>query len=187
MEVFTNIEINLAELPKFEQVSFNKQEVKYLVVKRITMLITITVFVIISALAYIFIKKIHNNATLYAMIGTIILITLFWLIADTIGFKYAGYSLREKDILYRSGWIIRKTRMVPLNRIQHVSMQSGPIERKYGLASITVYTAGGDDSDDFSVKGITTETAIQLKEWIRSQISNSTLENSITDGDTEPA
>lgn len=187
MEIFTNLEINLAELPKFEQVSFNKQEAKYLLVKRIAMFITILVLIIASALAYYFITKIHNNATLYALIGTMIFIALVWFIADTVGFKYAGYALREKDVLYRSGWIIRKIRIVPLNRIQHVSMQSGPIERKFGLASVTLYTAGGDNSDDFSIHGITNETATQLKEWIRKQISNTHSANSITDGDTEPA
>jgi membrane protein YdbS with pleckstrin-like domain len=145
------------------------------------------VLIVASALAYHFIKKIHNNATLYALIGTVTAITLFWFIADTIGFKVAGYALREKDVLYRSGWIIRKTRMVPLNRIQHVSMQSGPIERKYGLASITLFTAGGNDSDDFSIRGITTQTATELKEWIRSKISDSSSENLIVDGDAQSA
>lgn len=187
MEVFTNLEINLSELPKFEEVSFKKQERKYLVVKRITMLITVIVLIIAAILAYYFIKKIQNNATLYAIICTITAIALVWFIADSIGFKYAGYALREKDVLSRSGWIFCKTKMIPLSRIQHVSMLSGPIERKFGLACIVLYTAGGDNSDDFSIRGITNETATQLKDWIRSQINNSSATNLLTDGDSEPA
>jgi len=61
-------------------------------------------------------------------------------------------------------------RAVPLKRIQHVSVQSGPIERKFGLASISIYTAGSEEAD-FTIKGITEPTAQQIKEWISTQLN----------------
>ena len=77
---------------------------------------------------------------------------------------------REKDILFKHGWLIQKIRIVPLKRIQHVSIQSGPIDRNFGLASISIFTAGSNEAD-FTIKGITDQTALQLKEWISKQVN----------------
>ncbi|MBK7123972.1 MAG: PH domain-containing protein [Chitinophagaceae bacterium] len=49
----------------------------------------------------------------------------------------------------------------PAKRV-HVSVQSGPIERKFGLASISIYTAGSDEAD-LTIRGINTETAQQKR------------------------
>ena len=39
---------------------------------------------------------------------------------------------------------MKKTEIVPIERVQKIEMSRGPVERRYGLASVSVVTAGGD-------------------------------------------
>ena len=72
------------------------------------------------------------------------------------------YALRERDISYKSGLLIKKITTVPFSRIQHVEIDEKPISRLFGLASLSVYTAG-DSSDDLVVKGLKKEILSQSK------------------------
>ena len=72
-----------------------------------------------------------------------------------------GYVVRDKDILYRSGVFWRSVKAVPFNRVQHAVTGSTPLDRRFRLANLTVFTAGG--SGDLRINGLEAETA----EWLR--------------------
>jgi len=72
-----------------------------------------------------------------------------------------GYALRDHDILVCHGVLWRVRRAVPRRRIQHADIQSGPIDRWFGLCSLTLYTAGSGD-EDASIPGLTVEIAEAL-------------------------
>ena len=80
-------------------------------------------------------------------------------------FSRKAYALRERDLIYRSGWIIQRFSICPFNRIQHCSLSAGPFERKLGLSSISVYTAGTEGSD-IKISGLTEATAFALRDFI---------------------
>ena len=42
----------------------------------------------------------------------------------------------------RRGLIWRNEILVPRSRVQHLDLERGPIERRYGLATLVVHTAG---------------------------------------------
>jgi membrane protein YdbS with pleckstrin-like domain len=84
-------------------------------------------------------------------------------------FPLAGYALREKDVVYKRGWVIQSLRICPFNRIQNCTVQSGPIERRYGLASVIVYTAGSAGAD-MKIHGLKSEEADRLRQFILQQI-----------------
>ncbi len=79
------------------------------------------------------------------------------------------YMLRQKDITYRSGWLWHSVTSVPYNRIQHVEIEQGPIEKIYGLSTMEVYTAGKSTSD-LSIPGLNGETAEKLKDFVLGQV-----------------
>lgn len=79
--------------------------------------------------------------------------------------KVKGYALREHDIAYRSGWYWRKTVLLPFNRIQHAEVSSGPLQRKFGLASLKFFTAGGS-SVDLKIDGLRHERAEEIRSFI---------------------
>ena len=80
------------------------------------------------------------------------------------GARLAGYALREHDIAYRHGVIFRKTVLLPLNRLQHAEVSSGPLQRRYGLASLKLYTAGASGVD-LQIDGLTAERATELRDY----------------------
>ncbi|MCC5857674.1 MAG: PH domain-containing protein [Ectothiorhodospiraceae bacterium] len=80
-----------------------------------------------------------------------------------------AYGLREHDLVYRSGLLVRRTRILPLSRVQHVETVSGPLERLFGLVRLNCFTAGGS-SGDLQLAGITSETAADLRDYVLSRI-----------------
>ena len=167
---FINDVIITRDLPSIENVHFNPLEKKYLKSIKITFLISAFLITAIGTIAFYLIDKIQIPVIIYTSIGLFILLSIIGWISVKLNFKLSGYALREKDILFKHGWLIQKIRIVPLKRIQHVSIQSGPIDRNFGLASISIFTAGSNEAD-FTIKGITNQTALQLKEWISKQVN----------------
>lgn len=53
-----------------------------------------------------------------------------------------GYLEREEDFIVRSGVMWRKQVVIPYGRMQYVEVNSGPLERRYGLCRLTLNTAG---------------------------------------------
>lgn len=75
------------------------------------------------------------------------------------------YSLREHDLNYHSGLIFRSLVSQPILRIQHIEIKRGPIERKAGLATLQVFSAGGI-SHTFYIPGLEYEHAVRLRQFI---------------------
>lgn len=138
--------------------------------------------------SYIIVQYI-SWSILYGLL-TAVLVALFWLVDDLqrwwiavpaafailslaaltaagirIGFRNRVWALREKDLIYRKGWLFQSTHVIPFVKIQHCVVRSGPIERRFGLSSIRLMTASGHDTD-IGISGLRTETAERLKEWI---------------------
>ena len=72
------------------------------------------------------------------------------------------YAVRDRDLYQRQGIMFRRLAVVPYVRIQYVDIHVGPIERAFGLATLTVSTAAPTLAA--SLQGITPETAAHLRE-----------------------
>ena len=53
-----------------------------------------------------------------------------------------GYSLAQERLRVVRGVFFRADTVVPFGRVQHIDVGQGPLERAYGLATLTVHTAG---------------------------------------------
>ncbi|MEM4141259.1 MAG: PH domain-containing protein [Nitrososphaeria archaeon] len=53
-----------------------------------------------------------------------------------------SYILTENEIIWRRGVWFKNTGIVPYNRITNIDVTQGPISRKYGIASLSIQTAG---------------------------------------------
>lgn len=165
MQYFENQQIDLGSLPKIEDLIYQPLEKKYLIVLLIGRLIFFIVSAAILTVLYFTAPFYVPNAYLYAGLVLYILY-IFWTFLTTYkGFKYKSYALREKDIIYRSGWLWRYVTTAPFNRVQHVRIDQGPIERRFDLAKLKIFTAGGTSSD-LTIPGLTPERADDLKEFI---------------------
>jgi membrane protein YdbS with pleckstrin-like domain len=100
------------------------------------------------------------------LIPLLVLITAAVIVPLVLGkSRMKGVALREHDIAYRSGLYWRKTVLLPFNRVQHAEVSSGPLQRKYGLASLKFFTAGGS-SVDLKIDGLTKEHAGEVRSYI---------------------
>ncbi len=57
-------------------------------------------------------------------------------------YRHWRYVVRPDAVLVSYGVIWRMRRCVPRLRIQHVDIDSGPIDRAFGLVRLSLYTAG---------------------------------------------
>lgn len=53
-----------------------------------------------------------------------------------------AWKLDERGLQVRRGLVWRSELLVPRTRVQHLDLERGPIERRYGLATLIVHTAG---------------------------------------------
>ncbi len=97
-----------------------------------------------------------------------------------------GWAVREHDLVTRQGLLWRKTLVVPLVRVQHVQLASGPLERVLGTQRLQVFTAGSAGAD-LVIYGLEPAQAERLRGHLRARIDDEMEELSgataIPDGD----
>ena len=188
MQDFTNNSVDLDLLPKYEEVPFLPIHKKYWNVTVINLLIFTVIIFIATAIAFV---SVYQNSKVGVGFYVLILVLvsvfvglLFWL--NRIAFKKRGYVVREKDVLYRSGVLSTTTTIIPFNRIQHIAVHEGMFSRMYDLASLEIYTAGGNSSD-LSISGIEREKAYAMKELLMKNLNADLGKSIIKENDNHVA
>ncbi len=100
-------------------------------------------------------------------------------IAQRIEADHMGYLIREHDVSLRSGVISRSVATAPFARVQHVSIASGPVERRFGLSTLQLRTAGGQ----IAVPGLPHAVAERLKELVAERAATSAEAEAARSGD----
>lgn len=80
----------------------------------------------------------------WGLTGLVFLAIWFWLPPDI---RHTRFLLRTEDFLLQSGVLWRKAALIPLHRVQHVTISQGPLQKRFALATLKVYTAGGLDAE----------------------------------------
>jgi membrane protein YdbS with pleckstrin-like domain len=73
-----------------------------------------------------------------------------------------GYLEREDDLVVRRGVLVRRTSVVPYGRMQYVDVTAGPLDRRLGLATVTLHTAAA--ATDAYVPGLLADEAARLRD-----------------------
>jgi membrane protein YdbS with pleckstrin-like domain len=77
-----------------------------------------------------------------------------------------GYAERDDDLLVRHGLFLRKLSIIPYARMQFVDVTAGPMERLFGLATVTMHTAAA--ASDARVPGLPGAEAARLRDRLSS-------------------
>ena len=80
-----------------------------------------------------------------------------------------GYRLDLDDLHVASGVWFRNRTLVPLHRVQHIDVQQGPLQRRWKIGTLVVYTAG-IASTNVPLPGLGYEQALAMRDAIRAQI-----------------
>lgn len=84
-----------------------------------------------------------------------------------------GYSLAGERLRVVRGVFFRSDTVVPFGRVQHIDVGQGPLERAFGLATLTVHTAGSHNAS-VSLPGLAQNDANAMREDIRAAIRRDT-------------
>lgn len=85
-----------------------------------------------------------------------------------------GFEMGADRLRVVRGLLFRSDTVVPFGRVQHIDVNQGPLERYYGLATLTLYTAGNHNAS-VHLPGLLNEDALAMREEIRAHIKRETL------------
>ncbi len=90
-----------------------------------------------------------------------LIVVIRWILIDRT-YRSWGYVEREDDLYITSGVLFRTLVAVPYGRMQLVEVGSGPIERAFGLANVTLKTASAETNA--TIPGLPPEEAARLRD-----------------------
>jgi membrane protein YdbS with pleckstrin-like domain len=166
---FQNLRVDVDGLPQAERIEFQPMAPAYPRQVLVTSLLVFAPIVFASLVAGVFLIAVFRTPAAF-VIGPLLPVIPLSLAALSIPLavrraKTAGYALRDHDIAFRRGLFFRKVVVLPFNRLQHVHLSSGPLQRRFGLASLKLYTAGASGID-LQIDGLTAERAATLRDHV---------------------
>jgi membrane protein YdbS with pleckstrin-like domain len=99
-------------------------------------------------------------AALVLVVGAA-LITWGWAVVGR-AVRSWGYAERADDLLVTSGIVYRQLVVVPYGRMQFVDVTAGPLDRRFGLATVQLHTAAA--ATDAQIPGLVPAEAARLRD-----------------------
>ena len=84
-----------------------------------------------------------------------------WILLTGRRVRAIGYLDREDDLVVATGLMLRSVTVTPYGRVQSVEVSEGPIQRRFGLASLSLSTAA--TAADADIPGLPREEAERLR------------------------
>ncbi len=102
--------------------------------------------------------------------GAVLLLGLFATVVLA-GRRYRawGYAEGEDELAISRGVWVRTRTVVPFGRVQHIDVAQGPIERRFGLATLVLHTAGTRGAA-VPLPGLKQDQAEKMRDRIRAKI-----------------
>lgn len=82
-----------------------------------------------------------------------------------LAYRHASYRVDDQGIEIRRGVYWRVVINVPRSRVQHIDVSQGPVERRYGLGTLVIYTAGTDHAK-VELEGLEHGRALRIREHL---------------------
>lgn len=168
--MFSNLQIDINQLPKLENLSLKKIERSYIYI----LFFNISIGFIMPLVALIvggILSDFEGWWSYFIMIVTAIIVifalTLFY---TFLSFPKRQFAMRAHDIIYSEGLLFNKITTVPLVRIQHTEISRSFLERKLNLSTLKIYTAGATGSD-LKIGGLNKDEAEKINTFLTAQIN----------------
>lgn len=106
----------------------------------------------------------------YAPAAAVLLLGLYaMLVLAPRRYRAWGYAESEDELAVRRGVWTRTRTVVPFGRVQHIDVAQGPIERRFGLATLILHTAGTRGAT-VALPGLEQAEAERMRDRVRSKI-----------------
>jgi len=154
---FANEPLPEEALPTLDDADFVAVDRNYL---RVSLLGAGLFAAIVLVAGVVLAALVRTNSWLPLVIAAVVLLLIgLFVIARIIGVRNIAYQVRQHDLSYRRGVIVRSVSTIPFVRVQHARITRGPIERRFGLATLEINSAG----PDLKIEGLAEDTAERLK------------------------
>ena len=94
------------------------------------------------------------------LVGIAVLMWLWVVVGRTV--RSWGYAERAEDLLVTQGVLLRQLVVVPYGRMQFVDVSAGPLDRRFGLATVQLHTAAA--ATDAAIPGLGPDEAARLRD-----------------------
>lgn len=163
---FTNIAVDLADLPTFETVTYRPLSPVYPgIAASITALMFGIGILAFLLSAYLLSFPLWIKLTVPSILLVVGAAMTRFTLASA---RVKRFAIREHDLLFESGVFWRSQTIQPLNRIQHVEISNGPVDKRFGLAEIQLFSSGSG-SATYVIPGLPTKVAEDLREFVLSR------------------
>jgi membrane protein YdbS with pleckstrin-like domain len=92
---------------------------------------------------------------------------LFWISWrwPVVEHRHESYRVDDLGIEIRRGVVWRTVLNVARSRVQHTDVSQGPLERRFGLGTLKIHTAGTENAE-IDVHGLAHETALLIRDHL---------------------
>lgn len=179
--MFVNPEVALESLPSADALDWLALDPAFVRCQQAKALLRWVVVAIVagvaSGMALVFDTRAPELKLILVGWGAIALFAARALVWPLLDVPRRGYVVRDKDLVYKAGVLWRSVKAVPYSRVQHAETASGPVDRRFGLARLTVFTAGGSGGD-LRLDGLSSDVAERLRAHIATKLGESPLGDS---------
>jgi uncharacterized protein len=165
---FANQQVALETLPRFTEVEFHDLDASYArVVLGVALAFQIPVFLFVTGLLFAVLVPTTDLGLLAGGALFIVALGLFAFFA-WFSFKSAQvirYALRQHDVIVQSGVFWKQETVQPIRRIQHIEQHQGPIDKRFGLYELKLFSAGTGDFT-FRIPGLDAGSASGIRQFI---------------------
>jgi membrane protein YdbS with pleckstrin-like domain len=128
--------------------------------RRLTTLIFVPLFFVPPAILVWVLTDLEWVSLIILAVAAAIILLRLALVERT--WRSWGYVEREDDLYITHGVLFRSLVAVPYGRMQLVEVASGPLERSFGLATVTMKTASAETNA--SIPGLAPDEATRLRD-----------------------
>ncbi len=165
----SNLQINLDQTGRIENLSYLSLERAYLHVQRANTVIT---YILLMGISLLWLLANDSETRLWGCLLTegalcIALMVNLWILPKAYSFK--GFAIREHDITYRSGILFPSVITIPFCKIQQVSVTQTPVSRCFGLYTVKIVN-GAQMQSETHIPGLTEERANEIKTLVIDKI-----------------
>jgi membrane protein YdbS with pleckstrin-like domain len=119
------------------------------------------VFGLVIAVAAVMVGVFVWWAGLVVFLVGLVAVGWMWMIVGR-AVRSWGYAERADDLLITRGILYRQLVVVPYGRMQFVDVTAGPLDRRFGLATVQLHTAAA--ATDAQIPGLVPSEAARLRD-----------------------
>jgi len=103
---------------------------------------------------------------IFAVLTAVTAVCTFWATWwPQVRYRYIRYRTDDNGFTIRRGVLWRGVTSIPKARVQHTDVVQGPIQRRFGLGTLVIHTAGTQDAS-VSLSGLPYDKALPIRDFL---------------------